>query len=112
MKEIAASFGAHREATPRSWLGGVHLELTGEDVTECVGGPEELLDADLHTNYTSYCDPRLNYAQSLTLSFMVAELVKEQKSLRDADVAAAAAARGVGKSGAADGRSAKRSKLA
>ena len=48
-----------------SHLGGVHFELTGEDVTECVGGPQNLADQDLHTNYTTYCDPRLNYAQSM-----------------------------------------------
>lgn len=46
-------------------LGGVHFELTGENVTECVGGPQNLADTDLHLNYTTYCDPRLNYAQSM-----------------------------------------------
>jgi len=48
-----------------SRLGGVHFELTGENVTECVGGPQNLADTDLHLNYTTYCDPRLNYAQSM-----------------------------------------------
>ena len=47
-----------------SRLGGAHFELTGENVTECTGGPERLLEGDLPRRYTTYCDPRLNYAQS------------------------------------------------
>jgi len=46
-----------------SRLGGAHFELTGENVTECTGGPEQLLEVDLPRRYTTYCDPRLNYAQ-------------------------------------------------
>lgn len=55
-----------------SQLGGVHFELTGENVTECVGGPEELTVADLSRAYETYCDPRLNYAQSLEIAFLLA----------------------------------------
>ena len=55
------------------FLGGVHFELTGENVTECVGGPEELGVADLSKAYETYCDPRLNYAQSLEMAFLLAE---------------------------------------
>ena len=50
----------------------MHLELTGDAVTECVGGSEGLTDADLPTNYTSFCDPRLNEKQALELAFLVA----------------------------------------
>lgn len=53
-------------------LGGVHLELTGEDVTECVGGPQGLTERDLPRSYETFCDPRLNYAQSLDLAFLLA----------------------------------------
>ena len=56
------------------WPGGMHVELTGDDVTECLGGAEEILDLDLR--YTSTCDPRLNGRQSLDLAFRVAELLR------------------------------------
>ena len=58
-----------------TWPGGVHIELTGDDVTECLGGAEEILDADLGTRYETMCDPRLNARQSLDLAFRVAELL-------------------------------------
>ncbi len=48
-----------------SHLGGVHFELTGENVTECVGGPQNLLEKNLSLRYTTYCDPRMNYLQSM-----------------------------------------------
>ncbi len=55
------------------FLSGVHFELTGDNVTECVGGPEELRVSDLSRAYETYCDPRLNYAQSLEMAFLLAE---------------------------------------
>ncbi len=55
--------------------GGIHVELTGNDVTECIGGAEKILDADLGTRYESVCDPRLNHQQSLELAFLVAEML-------------------------------------
>ncbi|MCC6809338.1 MAG: 3-deoxy-7-phosphoheptulonate synthase [Deltaproteobacteria bacterium] len=67
-KEIADSFAAHAEAG--TTLGGVHFELTGEDVTECTGGG--LSEADLDRNYASLCDPRLNYRQALEMAFRIA----------------------------------------
>ena len=60
-----------------TWPGGLHVELTGDDVTECVGGGEELLEADLADRYESVCDPRLNRVQSLELSFLVAEMLRK-----------------------------------
>lgn len=54
-------------------LGGVHLELTGDAVTECMGGGEGLLEEDLNLNYTTFCDPRLNEKQALEIAFLVAE---------------------------------------
>jgi 3-deoxy-7-phosphoheptulonate synthase len=74
LAEIAGFFRAHREVG--TWPGGVHIELTGDDVTECLGGAEEILDADLHTRYETMCDPRLNARQSLDLAFRVAELLR------------------------------------
>ena len=53
----------------------MHVELTGDDVTECLGGAEEILDADLDARYETMCDPRLNGRQSLDLAFRVAELL-------------------------------------
>jgi len=58
-------------------LAGVHFEMTGQDVTECTGGAEEIRDEDLEKNYTTYCDPRLNYAQSLEMAFLLAKLMQE-----------------------------------
>jgi 3-deoxy-7-phosphoheptulonate synthase len=72
--EIAGFFAAHREAG--TWPGGVHVELTGDDVTECLGGAEELGHADLDDRYETMCDPRLNGRQSLDLAFRVAELLR------------------------------------
>jgi 3-deoxy-7-phosphoheptulonate synthase len=70
LAEIEGSFAAHKEAGTR--LGGVHFELTGEDVTECTGGG--LSEADLDRNYASLCDPRLNYRQALEMAFRIAAL--------------------------------------
>lgn len=71
------SFQVHREMNSR--LGGVHFELTGENVTECVGGPQKLVETDLPLRYTTYCDPRLNYAQSLELSFLIAVFLADAR---------------------------------
>lgn len=74
LAEIAGFFEAHRAAGTRP--GGVHVELTGDDVTECLGG-EALIDADdLDTRYETMCDPRLNARQGLDLAFRVAELIR------------------------------------
>jgi 3-deoxy-7-phosphoheptulonate synthase len=59
-----------------TWPGGLHVELTGDDVTECLGGGSRLDEADLDQNYTSICDPRLNATQSLDLAFHVAEYLQ------------------------------------
>jgi 3-deoxy-7-phosphoheptulonate synthase len=69
---LEASFRIHRELG--SWLGGVHFELTGEDVTECTGGARGLTDADLARAYKSQVDPRLNYEQALELAMRMAGL--------------------------------------
>ncbi|HEX7442599.1 MAG TPA: 3-deoxy-7-phosphoheptulonate synthase, partial [Acidimicrobiales bacterium] len=71
---IGGFFRAHQ--TAGTWPGGGHVELTGDDVTECLGGAEEILDADLGTRYETMCDPRLNARQSLDLAFRVADLLR------------------------------------
>jgi 3-deoxy-7-phosphoheptulonate synthase len=74
MGEIEGFFAAHREVG--TWPGGVHLEITGEDVTECLGGSEEVFEDQLDHRYETLCDPRLNARQSLDLAFRVAELMR------------------------------------
>jgi 3-deoxy-7-phosphoheptulonate synthase len=69
--EVVGFFDAHRDAGTHP--GGIHVELTGDDVTECLGGSEHISEADLATRYESQCDPRLNHMQSLELAFLVAE---------------------------------------
>jgi len=69
--EVKGFFEAHREAG--TYPGGIHIELTGDDVTECLGGSEQIDEATLATRYESLCDPRLNHMQSLELAFLVAE---------------------------------------
>ncbi|MBX3285837.1 MAG: 3-deoxy-7-phosphoheptulonate synthase class II [Actinobacteria bacterium] len=74
LAEIRGFFAAH--AAEGTWPGGVHVELTGDDVTECLGGAEEILDTDLGSRYETMCDPRLNGRQSIDLAFEVAELLR------------------------------------
>jgi len=74
LAEIGSFFRAHR--AEGTWPGGVHVELTGENVTECLGGAEEVLDSHLDQRYLSVCDPRLNGRQSLDLAYRVAELLR------------------------------------
>ena len=72
--EIAGFVRAHR--TEQTWPGGIHVELTGDDVTECLGGSHGLSDADLDDRYQTVCDPRLNGRQGIDLAFRVAELIR------------------------------------
>lgn len=78
LAEVAGFFDAHHMAG--TWPGGIHIELTGEDVTECLGGSEEVQTKDLGKRYETMCDPRLNGRQALDLAFRVAELVKPVKT--------------------------------
>ena len=75
--ELKQSFDIHRQLG--SVLGGVHFELTGEDVTECVGGPQGLAAEDLSRAYETFCDPRLNYAQSLDVAFLIARRLARER---------------------------------
>ena len=75
LDEVQGFFDVHRALG--TWPGGLHVELTGDNVTECLGGGEELTDADLANRYESVCDPRLNRVQSLELAFLVAEMLRK-----------------------------------
>jgi 3-deoxy-7-phosphoheptulonate synthase len=70
-RELELAFDIHRDQG--TYLGGVHIELTGENVTECTGGARGLSDSDLVRAYKSTVDPRLNYEQSLELAMLIAE---------------------------------------
>ncbi len=74
LAEVRGFFDAH--SAEDTWAGGVHVEMTGQDVTECVGGAHRLTEADLGARYETFCDPRLNAEQSLELAFLVAEELK------------------------------------
>ena len=78
--EVQGFFDVHDRCG--TWPGGVHVELTGDDVTECVGGVGELGEADLDQRYETACDPRLNRNQSLELAFTVAERLTDGRIRR------------------------------
>jgi 3-deoxy-7-phosphoheptulonate synthase len=78
LEELAAAFEIHQ--AQGGHLGGMHFELTGKDVTECTGGPQELSEADLSRSYETYCDPRLNYAQSLELALRIAQRLQTRRA--------------------------------
>lgn len=78
LQEVRAFFAVHEgEGT---YAGGVHFEMTGQDVTECVGGAQAISEANLGVRYNTHCDPRLNASQALELAFLLAEILKEGRS--------------------------------
>ena len=77
MGEIKAFFAVHR--AEGSYAGGIHLEMTGKNVTECTGGARSISEAELRDRYHTYCDPRLNADQALDVAFLVAELLKLER---------------------------------
>lgn len=76
LDEVKGFFEVHKSLGTHP--GGIHIELTGDDVTECVGGGEQISHDDLASRYESACDPRLNHAQSLELAFLVAEMLRDR----------------------------------
>jgi 3-deoxy-7-phosphoheptulonate synthase len=77
LAEVRRFFDVHH--AEGTWPGGVHVEMTGREVTECLGGAHRLCEADLAANYATFCDPRLNAEQSLELAFLVAEELKARR---------------------------------
>lgn len=74
--EVSGYFEVHRSLG--TWPGGIHIELTGDDVTECLGGVSEIGEDELHLRYTTTCDPRLNARQSIDLAFRIADLLRKE----------------------------------
>jgi 3-deoxy-7-phosphoheptulonate synthase len=80
LKEVRGFMAVHQAEGTHA--GGIHVEMTGKDVTECTGGLREVRDEDLNDRYHTFCDPRLNAAQALELSFLVADELKKEQALR------------------------------
>jgi 3-deoxy-7-phosphoheptulonate synthase len=82
LREVHEFFGIHKAEGTNP--GGVHFEMTGQDVTECTGGVRAVTDEDLSDRYHTACDPRLNASQSLELAFLVAQELQNRRAIRRA----------------------------
>jgi 3-deoxy-7-phosphoheptulonate synthase len=80
LNEVKEFFAVH--AAEGTYAGGVHLEMTGQNVTECTGGARSISDSDLNDRYHTFCDPRLNAEQSIDMAFLVAELLKKERTAK------------------------------
>jgi 3-deoxy-7-phosphoheptulonate synthase len=89
LSEVERFFAVHR--AEGTYAGGIHVEMTGQNVTECTGGAAAISDADLSDRYHTHCDPRLNADQSLELAFLTAERLKQERAGRAQPAPAAAA---------------------
>lgn len=78
LDEVKSFFEIHQ--AEGSYAGGVHLEMTGQDVTECVGGSQAITEAGLACNYNTQCDPRLNATQAIELAFLIADILKARNA--------------------------------
>jgi 3-deoxy-7-phosphoheptulonate synthase len=85
LSEVKGFFAVHRAESTHA--GGIHVEMTGQDVTECTGGAVAITDAGLADRYHTHCDPRLNAAQSLELAFLLAEMLNLEAGVRQRDAA-------------------------
>jgi 3-deoxy-7-phosphoheptulonate synthase len=88
LSEVKSFFSIH--AAEGTHAGGVHLEMTGQDVTECIGGARAITDEDLNDRYHTACDPRLNAEQSIDMAFLIAELLKQERAGKASPIAAVA----------------------
>ncbi|WP_299379983.1 class II 3-deoxy-7-phosphoheptulonate synthase [uncultured Kiloniella sp.] len=88
LAEVRNFFAVHK--AEGTYAGGVHFEMTGKDVTECIGGAQAIKDEDLSARYHTYCDPRLNASQSLELAFLIAEQLKDERENRSSSPVAQA----------------------
>ena len=77
LKEVKAFFDVHR--AEGTYAGGVHFEMTGQNVTECLGGAQAITEEDLSSRYHTHCDPRLNASQSIELAFLMAESLRTER---------------------------------
>jgi 3-deoxy-7-phosphoheptulonate synthase len=85
MQEVRGFFNVHKSEGTHA--GGVHFEMTGQDVTECTGGAQAITDANLGDRYHTHCDPRLNAKQALELAFLLAEILKQDRTVEPSQVA-------------------------
>ncbi|MCB1436347.1 MAG: 3-deoxy-7-phosphoheptulonate synthase class II [Rhodobiaceae bacterium] len=90
LREVEEFFDIHRAEGTHA--GGIHVEMTGQNVTECTGGATAISDADLSDRYHTHCDPRLNGDQALELAFLIAERLKKEREERGLPIPAAASA--------------------
>ena len=88
LSEVRGFFDVHN--TEGTYAGGVHFEMTGQDVTECLGGAQAISEVSLADRYHTHCDPRLNASQALELAFLIADMLKENRGNRPATKMAAA----------------------
>jgi len=88
LSEVKGFFNVH--AAEGTYAGGVHLEMTGQDVTECLGGARAITDEHLNDRYHTVCDPRLNAEQSIDMAFLIAELLKQERAGKAQPLPAAA----------------------
>ena len=72
-----------------SYAGGLHIEMTGQDVTECTGGAQKISDQDLSSRYHTHCDPRLNANQALELAFLISDEIKKNAAYSKKNIKAA-----------------------
>ena len=77
LEDLRTTFACHE--AHQSLLAGVHFELTGDDVSECIGGSAVPSEQDLNRNYQTYCDPRLNYDQSMEMAFLIASMLAHKR---------------------------------
>ena len=78
LKEVKNVFAVHQ--SEGSYAGGLHIEMTGQNVTECTGGAKNISDQDLSSRYHTHCDPRLNADQSQELAFLISDEIKKKSN--------------------------------
>jgi len=78
LQDLRATFACHEASG--SIMAGVHFELTGDDVSECIGGSAASVEQDLERNYQTGCDPRLNYDQSMEMAFLIASMLSGRRT--------------------------------
>jgi 3-deoxy-7-phosphoheptulonate synthase len=83
LSEVRSFFAIH--AAEGTYPGGVHFEMTGQDVTECLGGAQDITEQNLGDRYHTHCDPRLNAQQSLELAFLLSDMLKDRRNGKAAD---------------------------
>jgi len=87
LKEVKNFFAVSQ--AEKSYAGGLHIEMTGQDVTECTGGTQKISDKDLSSRYRTHCDPRLNADQALELAFLISEEIKKNSKISNKIIQAA-----------------------